>query len=71
MCLAGARVWNAARPRSAFISVEQVLRMKEDKAFPWDAAAADFGYSPVGFEEGVAGEIAEYLDSRGVSKKSG
>jgi uncharacterized protein YbjT (DUF2867 family) len=46
------------------ISKEQVLRMTEDKVFPWDQAHADFGYTPRGFREGVIAE-AEALGLRG------
>jgi hypothetical protein len=59
----GARLYNALT-RRPIITVEQVLRMQEDKAFDWGEAARDFGYSPVSFEEGIAGEVREYLESR-------
>jgi nucleoside-diphosphate-sugar epimerase len=41
------------RPR---IRREQVLRLAEDKAFPYDAAARDLGFAPRTFEDGVAWE---------------
>lgn len=50
------------RPR---IRSEQVLRLAEDKAFPHDPAARDFGYAPRGFEVGVADE-ARLLAAAGV-----
>jgi len=59
----GARLYNALT-RRPIITVEQVLRMQEDKAFDWSDAARDFGYSPMSFEEGIAGEVREYLESR-------
>ena len=37
---------------------EQLLRLNEDKAFPCEDAARDFGFSSRSFEEGVALEIA-------------
>jgi nucleoside-diphosphate-sugar epimerase len=52
--------------RNPLISVEQVRRMQEDKTFPYDRAAADFGYAPASFTEGIRDEVAEYL--RGVRK---
>ena len=53
----GAKVYNAVFGKRAIISVEQVLRMQEDKDFPYDDAARDFGYSPMGFAEGIREEI--------------
>lgn len=41
------------------IKAEQIQRLNEHKAFPWDAAGRDLEYSPRGFAEGVATEIAE------------
>ena len=40
---------------------EKVQRLCEDRAYPHDAAAADFGYHPVAFAEGVRSEIRDYL----------
>ncbi|MDI9389155.1 MAG: hypothetical protein QM441_08000, partial [Synergistota bacterium] len=59
----GARLYNALT-RRPIITVEQVLRMQEDQAFDWRDAARAFGYSPRSFEEGIAGEVREYLESR-------
>lgn len=46
---------------------EQVMRMREDKAYPFEAARRDLGYSPRPFEEGVALEVAR-LRGLGVLK---
>ena len=43
----------------AIINVEQVLRMQEDKNFSYEDAANDFGYDPIGFEQGITEEIRE------------
>ena len=40
------------------IKSEQVLRLREDKAYPLDAARNDLGYAPRPFHEGVAREVA-------------
>jgi len=40
------------------LKAEQVARLQEDKAFSWDEAARDFGFSPRTFKEGVRIEIA-------------
>jgi nucleoside-diphosphate-sugar epimerase len=58
-----AKIYNAI-DKKAIISVEQVLRMQEDKAFSFEPAAVDFGYSPLSFEEGIKGEVEEYLNNR-------
>jgi uncharacterized protein YbjT (DUF2867 family) len=39
------------------VSAEQVLRLAEDKAFPFDAARRDWDYAPRGFREGLADEV--------------
>jgi hypothetical protein len=54
-----ARIYNAVFKR-ALISVEQVQRMQEDKAYPHDAATADFGFDPMTFEEGIRIQCEEY-----------
>jgi nucleoside-diphosphate-sugar epimerase len=56
----GARVFNLAFQKAP-ISVEQVLRMNEDRAFPHEPALRDFGYRPASFEDGIRGEVEEYL----------
>jgi nucleoside-diphosphate-sugar epimerase len=47
--------------KNALINVEQVMRMQEDKAFGYELATKDFGYNPVSFENGIKGEVQEYL----------
>jgi uncharacterized protein YbjT (DUF2867 family) len=51
----GVMLYNAwvRRPR---VSLEQVERLREDKAFHHDAATRDFGYRPRAFADGVAAE---------------
>jgi len=44
----------------AKISVEQVMRMNEDKTFDYGDAERDFGFSPMTFDEGVGEEVDEY-----------
>ena len=40
------------------VKSEQVLRLREDKAYPYDAARRDLDYAPRPFAEGVALEVA-------------
>jgi len=40
------------------VGSEQVLRLREDKAYPYEKARKELGYSPRPFEEGVALEVA-------------
>ena len=40
------------------VGSEQVLRLSEDKAYPYDRAKKDLGYAPRRFWEGVALEVA-------------
>ena len=40
------------------IKSEQVLRLREDKAYPYDKAKRELGYAPRPFREGVALEVA-------------
>ena len=40
------------------VKSEQVLRLREDKAYPYDAAQRDLDYAPRPFHEGVALEVA-------------
>jgi len=63
LSLLGARACNAVSRRSP-ISVEQVMRMNEDKVFSHAAASRDFGYSPASFHEGIQGEVREYLQGK-------
>jgi nucleoside-diphosphate-sugar epimerase len=55
-----ARVYNMLF-RNAIISVEQVMRMQEDKAYGHEDASRDFDYDPMSFEEGIREEVEEYL----------
>ena len=41
------------------ISVEQVLRMNEDRSFSYEDAKNDFGYSPMKFKHGILREVRE------------
>ena len=50
------RLYNAVAPNPR-IRVEQVLRLREDKAFDHSAAREDFGFSPRSFAEGVQEEV--------------
>jgi nucleoside-diphosphate-sugar epimerase len=63
LSLFSAKIYNVI-DKNAIISVEQVLRMQEDKNFSYEEATKDFGYSPLSFEEGIKGEVEEYLNSR-------
>lgn len=46
--------------RSRFpITVEQVLRMQEDKIFSYENAKHDFGYKPMKFKHGILREVNE------------
>ena len=40
------------------IRSEQVLRLREDKAYPYDRARRELGYAPRPFREGIALEVA-------------
>jgi uncharacterized protein YbjT (DUF2867 family) len=40
------------------IRSEQVLRLREDKAYPYDKAKRELGYAPRSFREGIALEVA-------------
>lgn len=60
LSLAGAYAYNCLF-KNAAISVEQVMRMNEDKAFEYVDAENDFGFCPMAFEEGIADEAAQYL----------
>ena len=43
---------------------ERVQRLVEPRVFSYEDAAADFGYNPVPFEEGVKAEVEEYLAAK-------
>ena len=36
-------------------------RLVEPRIFSHEDATRDFGYNPMGFEEGIKGEIKEYI----------
>ena len=57
-----AYIYNLIFKTSASISVEQVLRLQEDKVFPWNEAYKDFGYSPISFQDGIKIELAEFVE---------
>jgi nucleoside-diphosphate-sugar epimerase len=40
------------------IGSEQVMRLREDKAYPYEEASRDLDYAPRSFREGVALEVA-------------
>lgn len=61
LSVTAAKIYNAILGKHAIISVEQVLRMKENKAFSHEAASKDFGYNPYTFDEGIKMEVEEYL----------
>ena len=60
VALLGAWAYNVLVP-NARISVEQVMRMNEDRSFDYENAAVDFGFNPTSFEDGVAEQVKEYL----------
>lgn len=50
------------------VSSEQVLRLREDKAYPYEKARAELGYAPRGFEEGIALEVRRLREVGMVSR---
>ncbi|MDQ3856382.1 MAG: NAD(P)H-binding protein, partial [Chloroflexota bacterium] len=40
------------------VKSEQVLRLREDKAYPYEKAREELGYAPRAFEEGIALEVS-------------
>jgi uncharacterized protein YbjT (DUF2867 family) len=71
--LGKSRVWKPVVPSAPIVSglrllekaglqgpvrADQFVRLSEDKAYAWNEAARDFGYSPKSFETGVALEVA-------------
>lgn len=50
------------------VKSEQVMRLREDKAYPYEAARRDLGYAPRTFEEGIALE-AERLREVGLVRR--
>lgn len=53
MALAGAERIGMPLP----VKSEQVLRLQEDKAYPYEKARRDLGYAPRNFEEGIKQEV--------------
>lgn len=49
------------------VNSDQVLRLREDKAYPYEKAQRELGYSPRRFEEGIALEV-ERLRTLGMLK---
>lgn len=47
---------------------EKVQRLVEPRCYPHEEATSDFDYAPMSFSEGVADEVAAYLQSKGSSK---
>ncbi|MDP8901777.1 MAG: hypothetical protein M3N33_11685, partial [Actinomycetota bacterium] len=45
------------------VKSEQVLRLREDKAYPYDAARRDLDYAPRPFADGVALEVARLREA--------
>jgi len=43
---------------------EKVQRLVEPRAYPHDEATRDFSYTPMGFLEGVKGEVEAYLEHK-------
>jgi uncharacterized protein YbjT (DUF2867 family) len=62
--LRAVQVYNAIAP-SPRIKVEQVLRLREHKAFDYSAAARDFGFSPRSFAEGLRDEVRALRERAG------
>ena len=51
------------------ITSEQFLRLAEDKAFDYTRAVADFGFSPMGFLDGVRRQLMDFKQG-GIEKTS-
>ena len=60
-CVVAVYLMNFVLRSRSPVSVEQVLRMKEDKVFSWKDAYADFGYSPMSFKDGIRLEVDEFM----------
>jgi|TARA_Y100000817_G_scaffold109428_1_gene85628 nucleoside-diphosphate-sugar epimerase len=55
--------WREPYPeKSLIVTVEQVKRMTEDKAFSFDAATNDFRYSPMSFKKGIRDQINDLTE---------
>jgi len=61
-CLVAAYLGNLILGSRFPISVEQILRMKEDKVFPWEEAYNDFGFIPMSFKDGIRIEVDEFIE---------
>ncbi len=59
LCMFIVAFYNFLFKKNSLVSVEQVMRMQEDKDFSWDDAKRDFGYSPTSFRDGIRKEIEE------------
>jgi len=44
--------------------IERVQRMGEDRSYPHEEAAKDFGYAPMPFAEGLKIEVKQYVENR-------
>ena len=61
VCLVAVYLINLVLGSRLPISIEQVLRIKEDKAFSWEDAYSDFGFSPMSFKDGIRIEVDEFI----------
>ena len=61
LCLVAVYLINLVLGSRFPISIEQVLRMKEDKVFSWEDAYSDFGFSPMSFKDGIRIEVDEFI----------
>lgn len=62
--ITAAHIYNFLFRGKAIISVEQVLRMQEDKDFSYQDSSRDFGYDPISFEDGIKLEIDEMINNK-------
>ncbi|MGB3681570.1 MAG: NAD(P)H-binding protein [Rubrobacteraceae bacterium] len=46
------------------VKSEQVMRLREDKAYPYEEARQDLGYAPRAFSEGILLEVARLRETR-------
>lgn len=46
------------------VTVEQILRLNEDKVFDYTAAQEDFNYSPITFRKGISRETVLFLSNQ-------
>jgi nucleoside-diphosphate-sugar epimerase len=58
IALAAAGLGERLRPRGIGVTVEQVRRLQENKAYSHSLAARDFGFMPRSLEQGLTEEIA-------------